>query len=242
MMLGGNRVNKKRLGILGAVAALGLTSLSAQATLYGYSLNVDGAVTDVMLDPFTPMDPVPAGVDASLFDTGSGLGSITAQITGAGDHTFDAFFDHEVVETVNTYFNESGAANNLGDLAAGQSWEIDEPGWVFGDIYDNFVDSTLDNTNSVPAGSEDDVSMAMGWDFSLAAGETATITLTLSELMPTAGFFLSHYDQMTDYRIYFSSALDITGGGTTVPEPSALVLMAIGLAGLSAGRRAARKG
>jgi hypothetical protein len=145
-----------------------------QASLYGYSVNVDGTVTDILADPWTP-SPVPVGVDVSLFDSVSGLGSITAEITGAGDHTFDAFFDHEIVETVNTFFNESGAANNLGDLAFGQSWEIDEPGWVFGDIYDNFANSALDGTNNVLAGSEDDVSMAMGWDFTLTDGESAII-------------------------------------------------------------------
>jgi hypothetical protein len=232
-------VNIKQLGTLGATTLLGLVSLSAQASLYGYSVNVDGTVTDILEDPWTSL-PAPAGVDVSLFDQVSGIGTITAEITGIGDHIFGAFFDHEVVETVNTFFNESGAVNNLGDLAAGQSWEIDEPGWKLGDIYDNFVNSALDGTNGVPAGSENDVSMAMGWDFTLAAGETATITLSLSELMPTGGFFLSHYDSMSDYTIYYSSALEITGDGAPVPEPSTVILMAIGLAGLSASRRMAR--
>ena len=57
-----------------------------------------------------------------------------------------------------------------------------------GDIYfDNFLDSTLDNRIFYDAFDDqslsdpDDVSMAMGWDFSLAVGETALLSFVISE-------------------------------------------------------------
>ncbi len=66
---------------------------------------------------------LPPGVDISLFDTNTGLGTITASISGAGRHTFDAFFDHDI--GARNFSNEVGKARRT--LASGQSWEIDEP-------------------------------------------------------------------------------------------------------------------
>ena len=63
-----------------------------------------------------------------------------------------------------------------------------EPEFLFGDIRTNHTASALDNTNGVPAGSEDDVSMALGWDFTLNANEQAIITFLTSLTQPTSSF------------------------------------------------------
>lgn len=183
--------------------------------LYDYGINVDGTVS-----AGTPgsVDPLSLGLDAN------GLGTLTFTITGAGSHSFSAMFDFEFDEPNNTFFNEFGSTG--GTLAAGQSWEIDEPGYVFGDIYDNMLANTLDNTNAVPAGSEDDVAFALGWSFSLAAGQTATITLVLSDVLNTSGFYLQHTDNEVgpnfdlSESVYYWSELKIDA-----PEPGSLALL-----------------
>ena len=199
------------------------TSANAVILLDDYGFNLDGSVTY----PFGG-DSIPAAIDNSAFNDITGLGTIDVTITGNGIHYFAAIFDHDIDEAVNTFFNESGSVS--GNPAAGQSWEIDEPEFLFGDIYTNFEASTLDNSNGVPAGAEDDVSMAMGWDFTLANGETALIMLMLGTIQPTSGFFLEHNDPDSDKSIYLSSTLGISL--SPIPVPAAIWLFGSGLLGL----------
>jgi len=204
----------------------------AASALYDWAFNVDGTTSENYYN-----DPLPTGMNDGGFDWGTGLGTLTLTVTGTGAHFFTSFFDHQWSSDAvdDTYFNEYGWKS--GSPAAGQSWEIDEPGYVFGDIYSNVLDNTLDNTNSVDINFLDDVSMAMGWNFSLDAGQNALITLILSATQPTGGFYLAHTDPGYQETIYFSSTLIKRGGGDpTVPEPSTILLFgmgALGLAGLS---------
>ncbi len=223
--------------------------LPAQAVtveLWDWAFNVDGDNYSYQYGFNDELSDVP-DLDYSLFDDGEGLGTLTWTTEEDGDHTFIAFFDHELDEWENGYINEFGDPD--GTLPAGQSWEIDDP-W-FGDIYYNIEDSTpttgslLDSSvfnGGFPLSMPNDISMAMGWDFILLADQKATISLLLSETMPTDGFYLSHTDPETgsnfdeEYSIYFSSTLEIkdTGGPGPgpIPEPSTLFLMGLGLAGL----------
>jgi len=223
---------KLLLTVVLMLLACGMFAAPANAyiVLNDWAFNIDGAPSE-----YSWGDPFPA--TGSL--DGSGLGTITVTVDGPGTHYVGLFVDHEIDEATNTYFNENGATS--GTPAVGppsQSWEIDEPGYVFGDIYDNVLDGTLDNSNAVPAGSEDDVSMALAWDFVIpdlgfGGDEYADVVFTLSATAPDSGFYLEHNDPDSDESVYFSSTLAI------VPVPGALLLAGIGsgLVGLLNRRR-----
>src|SRR5262245_43048655 len=108
-----------------ATAILALFALQAHQSfadisLFEFDFNIDGAI---------PPDPTSVpGLNLSGFDaSGTGLGDITFTLTGAGGHNLLSFFDHEIDEADNGFSNELGSVSGV--PAAGQSWEIDEPGF-----------------------------------------------------------------------------------------------------------------
>lgn len=197
-----------------------VNAANANVALFDYGFNIDGATT------FKADGPIPMAVDTSGFNLGTGLGTIGVTVSGAGSHYVGGFFDHEFTEQGNTFFNELGSSN--GSPAAGQSWEIDEPGFLFGDIDLNLISGSLDNGIGTPA--PDDVSMAMAWDFTLALGEQALISFALVDVLPVGGFFLEHNDPDSQESVYLSSTLDIRL--SPIPVPAAIWLFGSGLLGL----------
>jgi hypothetical protein len=226
-LTGGMKFMKTKIasGILIVLALACLTISNASAGLITFNelaFNADGVIYDSFyLDSgFPVLTPTTGSLDAE------GLGVLSWSVNTAGNHKFISFFDHDI--NYATWVNEYGATH--GTLAAGQSWQIDEPGYVSGTIYTNLVAGALNNANSAPISAPNDVSMALGWDFHLNPGERGLITLVLGRDVPTSGFYLSQSSLDVSDTIYFSSSLDVKA--VVVPLPGTLLLLGSGLAAL----------
>ena len=229
---------------------------AATPVLQEVALNVDGAV-------YTALSGVPS-LSTAGFDAATGLGTLVLTFTPgvAGSYGLAVFFNHDLDAP---FFDEFGAA--VGAPGAGQTWQIDEPGYGTdfnrtGTIYSNLLSLSFDDTNYVPgtssnlfndcgangggavdASCNNDVALGMGYAFALAANEQAVITWTVSDTTPASGFYLWQVAPRDPVQsIFLTSALSIrsTEAPAAVPEPGTLILTGTALLGLARAR--ARKG
>ncbi len=207
--------------------------LDAFLNISGTDLNGATLGTSAQLS----VDPLPAGL-AYTFSTELSLDATDLTLryeftnnTGGTllDVWFFSFVDAEIDVAINDYFNEAGfqfgsPGTGPGDRDA-DAWEIDEPGYVLGDIFGNLLDGSLDSTNSVPAALPDDVSLGLGFSLGdLPPGAMGTISVLLSEDGDVEGSLaLQHFD--TDAASFDS--LTVSGSVVFVPEPTTCLLLSV---------------
>jgi len=212
-------------------------------SLASWGLNINGNTVSAVND-------LPGNVTFSddFFSTGTGTISIAFESNVPADYSVAMFFDHEIIQKDNTFFNEYGVIGEA-PVDSRLLYEIDEPGYgngdYMGDIFDNFSNFStygLDNklfydwyTDTYLSDFEnpisDDVSMAMGWNFALNGNETAVLEYTVSTVAPTTGFYLAQLDRTTaETGIFLQSRLNISPVG--VPEPNVLSLFGMSVISL----------
>jgi len=227
---------RKKRGILFSVVLILAFFAFGVLPVGAYSMSVSGWAVNVDSVLYESIDGDSIGQIPNLT---AGPGTLTWTTNVAGSHEFIRFIDQEISESANGSGNEYGATG--GTPVCGQFWELGDPGAVLasgsvtnylGVIYSHVLSGVLNNTNSVPYSSEYDVSMALGWNFTLGTGERAEITMSFTD-EPVNCFYLLHKDLIdNDANIYFYSTLDIIEEGPVIPEPSTIFLMGIGLVGL----------
>ncbi len=180
------------------------------------------------------INPLPAGLSfgfsTQLSPDETDL-TLTYTLSNTSEATFPAvwfgfFVDPEIDVAINDYFNEAGlpfGTPGPGGGGSADSWEIDEPGYVFGDVFGNLLNGDLDNTNEVPEFAADDVSLALGFTLGeIVPGGFATITILMSDDGDTIGTFAL---QSFDTNPESFDDLTVSGIATViVPEPSTSTL------------------
>jgi hypothetical protein len=189
--------------------------------LFEMAFNVNGAIS-----------VSPPGMNASAFNPSTGLGTLTWTTSTPGSYAFFSFFDHEIDESTNTFFNETAIAH--GNLPSNNPsgpwfWQMEEAWGVWGDLYNEFSKLNYENKNGMTNPHEfDDVAMGIGRKFDLVAGQQAIITLTLGLTAPNSEWYLEHFDPDSIASIYFSANFE-TGPTGVVPIPGTLLLLGSGL-------------
>lgn len=217
-----------------AICAVLLSSLALPLNadtlgLFDWAFNVNGTLYENFGGGIKP-------AHTGTFNWTTGLGTMNITLPGSGARAFAVFLDHEInLANAGAQFNEYGATH--GTPAAGQTWEIDEPGWaagytpagpILGDIYGHATSSppALENLNSVFSAIPYDVSMALAWNFVTPAGHNAIVGLRVAETAPTGGFYLSHTDAETLATLYFSGNVTFQAtNGVELPEPGTWALL-----------------
>jgi hypothetical protein len=212
---------KKRM-ILTSVASVALAaafSAHAQTTVTELLFNADGTSSDqypttstaiaspvTVTSGFGPSSPAAANYL-------SGLGTLQYTVTGAGAHYFDAMIDDEA-DYKNGVFNDSGAIINPASAPGYLSWEIGNPDTdTPGTIKANTKANSLADANDVLSGNTD-IAVALGFNFTLAANQTATIDITASDVAPQSGFYIEQ-ENVYDTDPFFYG--DLTISSNTVP-------------------------
>ena len=158
--------------------------------------------------------------------------------TTLADTWLFGFLDAEIDPDLNSSYNESGRLVGVHGTGSGDeapdSWEIDEPGFSFGDIFDHLFLGSLDNSNAIPAGQEQDVSLALGFYLgNLFAGDSWLLTLNIS---PFDIGGLAHFDQHSGTEFFLNGTAVVTRS-TSVPEPASTMLVLLGFISLFFKRR-----
>jgi len=152
------------------------------------------------------------------------------------------FLDLDIDSSENTFFNEYGEFVDVSGAGDGDSdpdsWEIDEPGWLFGDIYDNLSDGYLDDFNNVDSSYPDDVSFGLGFDLgTLNNGATWDVTFEISAINIGG---LSIIDPDSAATFYWNGSATVNKQSpepVVVPEPGSIALLIIGILSLLGLRR-----
>jgi len=149
-----------------------------------------GAAPSIQLSRGAP----PAGLELSFESELSGDGSdltLRYRLENTSGVPIDdvallSFLDVEIDEDINTFTNEYATVRGtLGfgsDDEAPDGFEVDEPGFVFGDLLENLQAGVLDNTNAVPIEAPDCVAMALSFVLgTVRVTERVVIEVMISE-------------------------------------------------------------
>ncbi len=214
--------------------------LDAYINIYGMDLNGTADGTSGQMSEHEVPSGLSLNFSYALTDTDTDLTLTYRWTNNTGSSlpafTFMSFVDAEIDESNNTFFNEYGQV--IGTQGTGMPdpdmWEIDEPGFVDGDIKDNLLAGQLDNYNAVPSTDPDDVSMAIGFSIGdIPDGGWAQIQIMLSDDGDYIGSLaLKHLDDASPEE------LTMSGQSTTyvIPAPPAVLTAIIGLAGCAIAR------
>jgi hypothetical protein len=154
-------------------------------------------------------DPLPGGLAYSVAsspgaDPSDWIFTYTISNATSGvfsNLTFLAVVDAELSEATNTFFNEFGSWIGVPAARPGDAtqWQIDEPGFHGGALFQKLLSGKLSNSNSIPQSAPEDVALALGFERArLWPGNALRVRVMVSEAGHTLGQFGLLQQDVTD--------------------------------------------
>jgi hypothetical protein len=212
--------------LLAGLAHAGPIGIAGLAGYFFSDATLIAQVDSGSLTYFSTLDPNNVGTFGWTFTNTSGSTLTNVSLFG--------FLDSDLDRDLNTFFNEYGTFIDLsqppsapaGSIAP-SSWQIDEPGFVFGTIKNDLLLGLLRNANFVPSSAPDDVSLALGFlAGTLVPGQVATLTFQIST-SDIGG--LQQVDPDSGSNLYLNGYITLTQPQSGVPEPADSVFMGVGV-------------
>jgi len=234
-----NRQQFMRYAFLGLLALLALCQVAAAGSstaLNDWCVNVNGDIATACNGAggggaSGHANINMAGFDSTLSPATNNLGSIVVTL-GAGFSGYVSFYaDYDLDHASFGSFDDS--AKTGGTLPTGWDYEAGDPA---SNIFSDFSNNALTNANNVgvPSGPPNqccDVSFALSiGDINVGVSTSDTLTFLVSKSAPPNGFYIQQTNTDLGDSIYLSAKLtpQNVGPPSQVPEPSTLVLVALG--------------
>jgi hypothetical protein len=169
-----------------------------------------------------------AGFDTTLAPAGNNLGNIAITLNPGFSGYASFYADYDLDFASFGSFDDS--AKTVNGLPANWSYEVDDPN--VSTIFSDFSANTLTNANNVGVASGPpnqccDVSFALSIGNISVGTQPETLTFLVSKNAPASGFYIQQTNTDLGDSIYLSASL-VNSGPSPVPEPSTLVLAALG--------------
>jgi len=224
------------LGLLALLALSQAAMASSLPSLADWCVNVNGDVATACNGAGGGGANSQAGINMANFDTTLEPGTntlgyiaITLNPGVTGYASFYADYDLDY----STYGSFDDSAKTVNTLPTGWGFEAGDPN--SSNIFSDFSSNALTNTNSVgsPSGPPNeccDVSFALSVGGLNVGASADDLTFTVSKSAPPSGFYIQQTNTDLGDSIYLSANLTPVNSGppTLTPEPSTLILVALG--------------
>jgi hypothetical protein len=229
-----------------ALLALSQAAVASSTGLADWCVNVNGDINTACnggggggVSPGNNASISLAGFDTTLSPGTNSLGSIVITLNPGFSGYASFYADYDLDYAAYGSFQDSATVH--GALPSNWSYEANDPN--ASNIFSDFAGNALSNANNVgtPSGPPApccDVAFALSiGNLNNTSGSDETLTFLVSTVAPTSGFYIQQTNVDGGDSIYLSAAQSNTSNPSPVPEPSTLVLAALGVLSMLMWRR-----
>jgi len=214
------------LGLLVLLALSQVAAAGSTTALNDWCVNVNGDIATACNGGGGGGASGLANINMANFDTTLGTNNLGYIVITNFTGYASFYADYDLNFTNSGSFQDSATA--VGTVPSNWSYEADDPNTS--SIFTDFANSALGNTNNVGTASlPPNVCCDVAFALSVSdVGAPETLTFLVSTTAPTSGFYIQQTNLIDGDSIYLSATESGNTNSPPIPEPSTLVLAALG--------------